>query len=144
MADKKWNDWTELYRTGKNLEPEAPGSKPLKKSKQTGKDVLEDWGKDMTTEIVDGFRAPGIKQPTDEEMFGTLVKSKDEIDTARTAARQDWENKLVDIYAQWKPAALVKSHNHDTESWGNNRPILDDRQLEELKKSNKEQIEKEV
>ena len=40
MADKKWNDWTELYRTGKNLEPEAPGSKPLKKSKQTGKDVL--------------------------------------------------------------------------------------------------------
>lgn len=135
-------DWTELYRTGKTLEPEAPESKPLKKGKQTGKDVLEDWGKDMTTEIVDGFRAPGIKQPTDEEMFGSLVKSKEEIDTATKTARKDWEDKLVDIYAQWKPATVVKSHNHDLESWGNNKPIMDKGQQEALRKSNKEQIEK--
>jgi len=144
MAKAGELDWSELYRTGKNLEAEHPLSAPLKKNNQTGKDSLEDFGSTITHEIVDGFRAPGIKQPTDEEMFGNLVKSEEEIVAAKEGARKAWENKLVDIYGQWKPATIAKSHNFDPESWGNNRPLLDDDQLEELKKTNKKQIAKEV
>lgn len=137
IKNKQWCDWTELYRTGKNLGPEDPRSQPLKKS--TGKEHVNEIGKTIVNEILDGFKQEGIRQPTDQEMFGSLVKSEEEIDSAKKLARKEWEATLSKTYEGWQ-SGLTKAHNFDTKSWGNNRPILDDDQLEELSKDNKDQV----
>lgn len=131
-------DWSELYATGKNLQPEHPLSRPLKKG-QTGEEHVNSIGKDIVKDILDGFKENGIRQPTDEELFGKLVKSEEEIKQIKRAGDLKWNNTLK-AYDNWQPSKLVKSHNHDPESWGTGKPILSDEEREELKKANKSEV----
>lgn len=133
-------DWSELYKTGKNLEPEHPLSKPIKEGLKAEEHVQE-FGKTIAQEVVDGFKEDGIRQPTDEEMFGGLVKTEEEIREMKAAAKKQWDEKLH-AYNDWKPAKVVRAHNHDPDSWGTGEPILSREEREELAKANREEIRK--
>ena len=118
--------------------PEHPLSKPIKEG--TGEDQVQEFSEsDIATQIIDGFKQEGIRQPTDKEMFGKLVKSKEEINVIKAQERKLWEESLH-AYVDWKPAQVIKKHKHDPESWGNGKPILDEDEREELRKNNREQI----
>ena len=132
-------DWSELYKSGKSLEPEHPLSRPLSKGK-IGSEVVHEFGEGLSSEIVEGFKTDGIRQPTDKEMFGNLVKTKEEIEAIKKAEEKGFDETLH-AYNDWKPAQVVKKHNFDQESWGTGRPLLDNEQLEELRKANKQEIE---
>lgn len=131
-------DWSELYKTGKSLEPEHPVSRPVKAG-QTGKEHVDEVGKDLIKSILDGFKEDGVRQPTDQELFGHLVKTEEEIEDMKAAAKKKWDNALK-AYDDWQPARLVKSHNFDPESWGTGKPILSEEEREEHRKANREEV----
>lgn len=128
----------QLFKSWPNeRKPEHPLSQPVKNT--TGKEHVKELEKTIVADIIDGFKVDGIRQPTDQEMFGHLVKSEEEIERIKEDAEKGW-NETLHAYNDWKPAQVVKKHDFDQSSWGNGRPILDDEELEELRKANMEQI----
>ena len=138
MAKAGTLDWSELYKTGKSLEPEHPLSKPLMKGK-TGAEQTKEFSKNIASDILNDFNAPDVRQPSNQEMFGGLVKSKEELEEIKKQEIKGFDEKLH-AYHDWQHAKIVKKHNFDPNSWGNGRPILDDDQLEELKKANSAEV----
>lgn len=67
----------------------------------------------VTAEILRGMDAPGLRQPTDEEMFGSLVVSQEQIDAAEKA----YETKIADFYAMATKPLTGKTEELD-EAWG--------------------------
>ena len=103
-------DWSVLYKTGKNLKPEDPLSRPLEKS--SGKESIENGFNQLVKDLVDGFKVPGVRQPTDKEMFGHLVKTQKDVD----ALKKDWDEKLH-AHIDWKHAKVVKNHSDEIGKW---------------------------
>ena len=126
----------QLYKSWPNhKKPEDPRSQPVDAT--TGLEQVQKMGDSIVKEIMDGFKSDGVRQPTDQEMFGKLVKTQEEIDGAIEGAKKKFDEKLH-AYVDWQHAKVVKSHNHDPDSWGKGSPILDDEQLEELAKANRD------
>jgi hypothetical protein len=128
LKDKEWPDWSEFENTGAR-EPEHSESKPLKKTGK-GADIIGEQFEAMVSDITQGFKQPGIRQPTDQELFGHLVVSEEEL--AKREA--DWNNLLI----EWE--CLVKSAKVDEnqdEEWGNGKSFNSTLSEEELAERNK-------
>ena len=126
LKDKKWNDWTDFYANGGAHNQEDPLSRPLKKGMK-GADIADQF-KDMLPELREGIDQ--MRQPTDEELFGHLVVTEEELEKRE----KNWENLLVEWERMVKSTQVDKNQN---EEWGNGRSFnsyLSDEELEERKK----------
>ena len=85
------------------------------------------WAK-LAKAILDG--AP--KQPTNEQMFGHLVQTEEQIQKAKT----EWENRISDGY---KAAVKPINVNHTEHEWGTGKSFREQLTEEELEKYEKEE-----
>jgi hypothetical protein len=124
-------DWSELYKTG-HVDQQDPGSKSLASTLPEG-DVSNKGGEkisksDLINEAMGIIRSahstPGTRQPTDEELFGHLVVSEDELEKKK----QEWGDTLNGWYQEAnKPIQKQPDNPND---WGRG-PILDELSEEE-------------
>lgn len=63
--------------------------------------------------IMSGMDAPGLRQPTDQEMFGALVVSQEQIDAAEVA----YQNKINNFYKEVNKPLTGQTEVPD-EEWG--------------------------
>jgi hypothetical protein len=88
---KKFVDWSD-WKPGQG-QPEDPASQPLAKTGK-GKDVIVDQVRKILSGS-DKIDNPG-KQPTNEQLFGHLVVSQEQLEKQEKA----WENKINDWFTQ--------------------------------------------
>lgn len=83
-CDISWDDWN-----GKSIQPEALQSMPVGiNPHHGGEHVTKAELRAEGEKIIEGAKRAGFKQATNEELFGHLIKSKEEINKME----KDWEN----------------------------------------------------
>ena len=120
-------DWSDLFKTG-TVQKEDELSKSLGESQgKKGEDatalqlaeLLQK--KNLLQPLPDGLR-----QPTDEELFGGLVVSEEEMEKRE----KDWQNKINDFYkAVQKP--VEDQGSHANKNWGTRGDIQKEQLTEE-------------
>ncbi len=102
---KNWINWDD-WKPGQGQQ-EHPESKPLHKTGK-GKDVI--GGQFSNLDFKNTHKEPGIRQPTDEELFGGLVVTEEQVKKAEEA----WENTFSNFFSlQNKPV-----EKQDKITWG--------------------------
>lgn len=86
---------------------------------------------EITAEIMRGMNQPGLRQPTDEELFGHLVVPKEAIEAAEKA----FETKIADFYTAVNKPISGKTEVAD-EEWANGQSFNSMLSKEELAKRN--------
>ena len=86
---------------------------------------------EIRAEIMRGMDAPGLRQPTDAEMFGALVVSQEAIDEAE----KSFETKIADFYAMANKPLTGKTQEDD-EAWASGKSFNSQISKEELAKRN--------
>jgi hypothetical protein len=86
---------------------------------------------DVRVEIMRGMDRPGLRQPTDEELFGHMVVPQEAID----AAEKSFETKLADFYAAASKPLTGQTEVPD-EEWGTCKSFNSMLPKEELAKRN--------
>ena len=127
MAKAGELDWSDLMK-GQVGEPEDPKSKPLTYTGPTLKKG-EVPVKPSNEEITKAILAGAPRQPTDEEMFGHLVVSQEQVD----AAKEAFDNKIVDFFKEAQKPITGQTEVAD-EEWGNGKSfnsMLSKSELEE-------------
>lgn len=113
IKDKQWPDWSDFHANGGAHNQESVQSQPLKKTGK-GSEIIDGQFEDMVSDITQGFEQPGIRQPTDEELFGHLVVSEEEL----TKQEESWDNLLI----KWEQLAKsTQVDDNQNEEWGNGR-----------------------
>lgn len=82
-------------------------------------------------EIMRGADAPGLRQPTDEEMFGHLVMSQAQVD----AIKAEYDNRMSNTIANLHKPITGKTFEED-EDWGNGKSFNSTLSKSELEKRN--------
>lgn len=88
-------DWSDLMK-GKVGEPEDHRSRPVQARGPLNKSERPPMPSDK--EIRDAVLSGAPRQPTDEELFGDLVKSEEEL----KKEHESWENTINKFYAEAK------------------------------------------
>lgn len=122
-------DWSDLYK-GNVGEPEDPKSQPLGYTGPTLKKG-EAPPRPTNEQIAKAVLAGAPKQPTDEEMFGALVVSQEQIDAAEKA----YETKIADFYTMANKPLTGKTQVPD-EEWASGKSFNSTLSKEELAKRN--------
>ena len=120
-------DWSYLEEHGHVERPEHPLSKPLKKT-STGKEAINDQFDGLATSII----ADTPPQPTDEQLFGHLVPTEEEV----KKAEYEYENR---IRLGYEEALKPIDPEHDKREWGVCKSFKDSLTEEELKQYNNEE-----
>jgi hypothetical protein len=111
-----------LFKTGEKKDsgkPEITENRKVDPDSEEAKAIFDKLAK----AILDGTP----KQPTDEEMFGHLVVTEEQV----KKAEQDWENKIGNGYNE---ASKPIDPNHDSREWGECKSFKDRLTEEELNK----------
>jgi len=128
MAKPGELDWSELLQKSDDYthEPTAlwaadqygggkHGVDPLNKAKPVnapGEIPKEPSNEEISEYILKGTQAPGVRQATDEELFGHLVVTEEQF----KKAEEDWNNTLNNFYKAAQ-APVVPEDKQDSE-WG--------------------------
>lgn len=116
---KQFCDWTDLYK-GNVGQPEDPLSKSVESG--TGADILNKQFSQLAKNTQEA--AP---QPTDEQLFGHLVVSEEEMKKRES----DWEN----VINNWHREAAKPVEKQDlSKTWGSRGPIGKEEMTEEEKR----------
>lgn len=87
----------------------------------------------LVKSIIDGTKANNVRQPTNEELFGGLVVSKEQMD----AKEKNWHNGFHNANELYKPIDHLNKSKKDIGSdWGNGKSFnsyLSDEELKERK-----------
>lgn len=127
-------DWSNLYKSG--TVGQDPESEAFTKSLPQG-DVSNKGGEKVTQEqlrkeamdiVKQAHSSPGTRQATDEELFGHLVKSEEEI----KKAERDWGNTINDFYKE----ASRPVEEQPKDSWTGRGSYMDELTEEERAKWN--------
>jgi hypothetical protein len=86
----------------------------------------------ITAEIMRGMDKPGLRQPTDEELFGHLVVPQEQID----AAEKSFETKIADFYSTASKPINGGQTEVPDEEWANGKSFNSMLPKEELAKRN--------
>lgn len=122
-------NWDDLYK-GDVGEPADPRSQPLGYTGPTLKKG-EAPPRPTNEQIAKAILAGAPKQPTDEEMFGHLVVSQEQVDKAK----DEFENKLNNFFdAARKP--LTGQTEVEDEEWANGKSFNSLLSKSELAKRN--------
>jgi hypothetical protein len=122
---------TLLFKTG---EKRHSGKGPVTEKKKVDPDSEEGkkFFSDLSKSILSGSKTNGFRQATDQELFGGLVVSEEQVQKAE----QEWDNQLNGFYEEAaKP--LGKQDPKDNAEWGSGKSFNDDLASEELEKRNK-------
>jgi|SRR5581483_10898945 len=129
---KNWCDWTDLMK-GNVGEPEHALSKALRNSGPTLK-KSEVPRKPTDEEIRKAILEGAQQQPTDEQLFGHLVPSEEQV----KAAEDQWNNCFKKFFhTNHKP---VESQDL-SKSWGSRGPIWKEKLTEEEERIRKIQVD---
>ena len=110
-------DWSHLTKS----QPQEEGFKnPHKGGEKIKKSDIE---RDTNT-ILSGFKNNGVRQATDQELFGHLVVPEEKI----AEAKENWENTFQNFYAE-----ANKPIDNKTVEWGTGKMIDWDSLSEEEK-----------
>ena len=126
-------DGTETTLLFKTNETKQAGKNEVIERKKVDMDSAK--GKAIFNDFADSIRAGVPKQPTDEQLFGHLVKSQADVD----AAEKEWGSKM-DFYSDWTNGKIKTSGEkaEDNESWASGTSFNSSLSQEELKKRNSE------
>jgi len=122
---------TLLFKTG---EKRHSGKGPVIEKKKVDPDSEEakQFFNDLAKSILSGSKENGFRQATDQELFGGLVVSEEQLQKAE----DDWNNQLNGFYKEAaKP--LEKQDSVDNAEWGSGKSFNDSLAPEELEKRNK-------
>jgi hypothetical protein len=142
---KKWVDWSDFYEDKEvdykhtpsalwvndpsiGVAPKSSDAKPLIKNEKVPNGQSDE---EIAALILKGARAPGVRQATDEEMFGHLVVSQEQIDAAEKA----FDNKIADFYAAANKPITGQTEVPD-EEWGTGKSFNSLLSKSELEKRN--------
>lgn len=116
-------DWSDLMKSGKV--DEDPSTETVRKMFGLAKgDVSQTGGDQVTREqllkdaqfILRGFQQNGMRQATDQELFGALVVPPDELKKREEA----WNNTFNKFFTE-----ANKKIDDKTQEWGTCKPIID-------------------
>jgi hypothetical protein len=132
--NSKWNDWSDLMK-GNIGEPEHPLSRPLKKWTKGEKPTEEELQKERAALTRSAQLPPGIRQATDQELFGHLVVSEEEL----KKREEKWNNAFNEYFKAVKKPITQEQDQRFAEAWQNGKSFL-----ESLSKAERETWEKEA
>lgn len=112
-------DWSDLMQ--KSEEP----VNDVGQSNKGGEKITKSQLQADADFIRKGFQQKGIRQPTDQEMFGHLVPSEEQVQKAE----QDWHNVNKGFEELKKPI------DNKTTEWGNGKPLVDWENMSEEEKA---------
>lgn len=131
-------NWENLYKSGqvdqdpasKAIQDSFPAGNVKDANKGGDKVTPEQLRKEAMDIVYQAHNGPG-RQATDEELFGDLVKSQEEIDQME----KSWNNYINDFYkAATQP--IEQQDSKDNSDWGNGGKFNDMLSPEELAKRN--------
>ncbi len=121
MAKAGELDWSELHK-----KEELPAN-DVKDANKGGEQVTKsDIQKDVNF-ILGGFKQNGIRQPTDQEMFGHLIKTEAQAKAEQEAS--SWKNP-DSVFKE-----LQKPIDNKVQDWGNGKPMIDWENMTEEEKA---------
>jgi hypothetical protein len=141
--DKKWPDWSDFYKSKEDYKHKpsalwvndpsvgvAPkgDAKPLLAK---GEVPTAPTDEEIRSAIMNGMDKPGLRQPTDEELFGHLVVKQEQID----AAVVEFENRINNTINKLHAPITGKTQEDDSE-WANGKSFNSTLNKEELAKRN--------
>lgn len=125
------NEDSLLFKTG---ERKQAGKGELIECKKVdpNSEEAKQYFAELAKSILAGSRQNGFRQATDEELFGHLVVSEEQVQKAE----QDWNNQINDFYKEAsKP--LEKQDSRENLDWGSGKSFNDSLTPEELAERNK-------
>ena len=127
-----WSDWEDTRDwSGKAAEPESELSKPVEYNcHKGGEKVTKEELRKEAEKIIEGARNNGFRQATDEELFGHLVVSEEEMEKAE----KDWENLIKDTLNAARQPIDDKNKNGLDEAWESGKSFNELLDEEEVKK----------
>ena len=134
MSEKKWPDWSEFLKKGK-VETVNAREQLLKSLQLQDGDVSQKGGErvireQLLKEAIDIIRNAHsnktFRQATDEELFGRLVVSEEDL----KKIEEEYKNKIADFYkAAQAPVGDGPTVNDD--DWGNGKSYEEQMELTE-------------
>ena len=113
-------NWEHLYKTGQVEQQEHPLSKPI--SSKKGSDIVSDLSC-----LIKSIKEDSPKQPTDEQLFGHLVVTEEELEKRQ----KKWENTILNWFKEVNEP-IEKINKNDWQPSGES--FLKSLSEEELKK----------
>lgn len=120
MAKPGELDWSDLYKNGHVSKP-ADDGRPLLKGRNN-QETLENQFNSMMCDLKAGFKENGVRQATDEELFGHLVVTEE----MAKQAENEWENRYTKTMND-----LNKPIDNKEVDWGNCKPTVDTSKMTE-------------
>ncbi len=128
--DKKWNDWSDLMK-GNVGQPAHPLHKPIEAREPLNKTPRPPMPSDA--EIRAAILKDAPKQATDQQLFGHLVPSEEQVNKAE----RDWKERFNDHFNQIRKP-VEDPLSKDNREWGTRGSIYKDMTEEERTKRNME------
>lgn len=146
INNKKWCNWDDLYRSNdisythtptalwaaqtyapnEGVDPLIGDAEPINKSGEIPRKPTDE---EIAEFILRGTNSKGIRQATDEELFGHLVVTEEQM----KKAEYKWDNKLDLFYKAAKEPINKSNQEYD---WGSGKSFNDSLTEEERLKRN--------
>lgn len=129
MSEKQWPDWSDLMK-GDVGEPAHPLSKPVKAGPVLAKGEVP--RKPTDEEVRKAIMAGAPKQPTDQQMFGHLVVSEEQVKAAETKWNDTFNSfykavkEPIDNNAGFTPRGAIDADLSDAEKAARNMATDED------------------
>jgi hypothetical protein len=143
MAKAGELDWSELKKSNdykhtptalwvndpsSGVAPLKEGVKPLLKNDEVPDSQTDE---EIRAVIMNGMDRPGLRQPTDAELFGHLTRTQEQVD----AAKAEFENRMNSSIAKLHAPVTGKTYEED-EAWGDGKSFNSTLSKSELEKRN--------
>lgn len=110
------------------IAPKNPNAKPLLKNDQVPDKQSDE---EIAEFILRGSQAPGVRQPTDQELFGHLVVSEEQVERAKA----EFENRMQNTIAKLHTPIVGKTYEEE-DAWASGKSFNETLSKEELIKRN--------
>jgi len=134
MADKKWNDWSEFLKKG-HVERDPTEEKLHKALNLPKGDISQKGGEKVTREqlikealdiVKQTHLSKGVRQATDEELFGHLVMTEEQI----AELERQYQEKINDFYKAAR-APIGDGSQVKKDDWANGKSYNEQMELTE-------------
>jgi hypothetical protein len=108
--------------------PKTEGVKPLLKNDEVPDSQTDE---EIRAVIMNGMNRPGLRQPTDAELFGHLTRTQEQVD----AAKAEFDNRMNSTIAKLHTPVTGKTFEQD-EEWASGQSFNSTLSKSELEKRN--------
>jgi len=133
MADKKWPDWSEFLEKG-HVEQDPIEKAAIESKNLPDGDVSQNGGEEVTKEelikeAMDIVKQGQVTQATDEELFGHLVVTEEQL----KKMEEDYQNKIDNFYKAAQ-TPVGDGDQVEEEEWANGKSFNEQMELTEEEK----------